>query len=141
MASRIRMSSFDLRALVATLRDVDYVIVGAVAVVAHGYVRATRDLDIVPDHKVDNLRRLGAALRTVDATLPLAGRRPFDVGTDLRRLEQRQNMTLDTAFGGLDVIQRAPGVRPFAALNADAVQTDVLGVPVRVCSLAHLREM
>jgi hypothetical protein len=136
------VSGFDLRGLVASLSDheVDYVIVGGVAVVAHGYLRATRDLDVVPDHDRENLRRLASALRDMDATLPLA-KRPFDTASDLQHLERRRNMTLDTMHGGLDVIQRAPGVHGFATLSADAVGTEILGVPVRVCSLAHLREM
>lgn len=50
-------------------------------------------------------------------------------------------MTLDTAHGGLDVIQRAPGVSTFSTLNADAVEAEILGVPVRICSLEHLRDM
>ena len=50
-------------------------------------------------------------------------------------------MTLDTALGGIDVIQRAPGVPSFATLLTDAVDADVLGVPVRISSLGHLRAM
>jgi hypothetical protein len=68
-------------------------------------------------------------------------------GFDLRglvaapRLERRQNMTLDTRLGGLGIIQRAPGVPSFATLAADAVEADVLGVAIRICSLEHLRAM
>ena len=137
------MTIFDLRGLVAALaeRDVDYVIVGGVAVGAHGYVRATRDLDIVPQPDPENLRRLGAVLQQLEANLPLADARPFMSATDLRRLERRENMTLDTSIGGIDVIQRAPGVPPYEDLAADAVTADLLGVPVRICSLEHLRAM
>jgi hypothetical protein len=137
------VTAFDLRSLVAALRrrDVDYIVVGGVAVGAHGYIRATRDLDIVPDPATENLRRLAAALRDLGATLPLASGRPFSAATDLRPLERRANMTLDTPLGGLDVIQRAPGVPSFPTLAGDATETDVLGVAVRICSLEHLRQM
>jgi hypothetical protein len=50
------------------------------------------------------------------------------------------NVTADTSFGGLDVVQRARGVPSYSQLDADAVKAE-LGVPVRVCSLASLREM
>lgn len=50
-------------------------------------------------------------------------------------------MTADTSLGGLDVIQLADGVPGYSQLAADAVESDLLGVPVRVCSLARLREM
>jgi hypothetical protein len=51
------------------------------------------------------------------------------------------NVTADTTFGGLDVVQRARGVPSYSQLDADAVETELLGIPVRVCSLARLREM
>jgi hypothetical protein len=79
--------------------------------------RATRDLDVVPDHDRENLRHFVAALRDMQATLPLAGRR-FDPAIDLRQLERRANMTLDTAYGGLGVVQQARGAHAFATLAA-----------------------
>jgi hypothetical protein len=67
------VSDFDLRALVAALhaREVEFIVVGGVAVGAHGYLRATRDLDVVPDPEHTNLRRLAAALGDVAARLPV----------------------------------------------------------------------
>lgn len=51
------------------------------------------------------------------------------------------NVTADTRFGGLDVVQLAQGVPTYSTLIEDAVDSDLLGVPVRVCSLSRLREM
>lgn len=51
------------------------------------------------------------------------------------------NVTADTKFGGLDVLQRARGVPSYSQLSEDAVESDLLGVPVQICSLARLREM
>lgn len=137
------MSNFDLRALAAALRatEVEFVVVGGIAVGAHGYLRATRDLDLVPNPEPANLRRLARALGDIDATLPLAGGRPFDLPRDLPRLERRANMTLDTAHGAVDIIQRAPGVPSFEILNSSAVEAHLLGVSVRIVSLQHLRAM
>jgi hypothetical protein len=47
------LSDFDLRALLEALheRSVDFVVIGGVAVGAHGYVRGTEDLDLVPDRR------------------------------------------------------------------------------------------
>jgi hypothetical protein len=39
------------------------------------------------------------------------------------------------------VVQRAKGVPSYSQLEADAVETELLDIPVRVCSLARLREM
>jgi hypothetical protein len=51
------------------------------------------------------------------------------------------NVTAMTRFGGLDVVQRAQGVPSYSQLSEDAVASELLGIPVLVCSLARLREM
>jgi hypothetical protein len=43
--------------------DVRYLVVGGLAVVAHGYVRFTADIDFVLDLEESNLRRAGNALK------------------------------------------------------------------------------
>ncbi|MGH8733333.1 MAG: hypothetical protein ACREVB_06590, partial [Burkholderiales bacterium] len=48
-------------------RHVAHIIIGGVAVAAHGYPRPTMDLDIVPDPDRGNLARLAAALRELRA--------------------------------------------------------------------------
>ncbi|HSR93734.1 MAG TPA: hypothetical protein VLK56_02620 [Solirubrobacterales bacterium] len=55
--------------------------------------------------------------------------------------ENLERLTADTSFGGLDVVQRAKGVPSYSQLAADAVETELLGIPVRICSLPRLREM
>jgi hypothetical protein len=137
------LSEFDLRSLLESLHEhgVRFVVIGGVAVAAHGYVRATEDLDVVPDPDRDNLDRLVNALNSLDAALPTAGGRPFKADEDRGVLYRGGNVTADTRFGGLDVVQLASGVPTYSALDRDAVESDVLGVPVRICSLARLREM
>lgn len=137
------MSAFDLRALLAALheREVRFVVIGGVAVGAHGYVRATEDLDLVPDPDPANLKLLTAALEALDSTLPTVEGRPFDPDKDGAVILRGGNVTADTRFGGLDVVQRLRGVPAYSELSKDAVESDLLGIPVRVCSLGRLREM
>ena len=101
----------------------------------------TEDVDIVPDPSPENVRRLGNALVDMDATLPLAGGKAFVPRDHNERLARGESVTLETDSGALDIVQRAPGVPGFAELDSAAVVADLLGVPVRVCSLAHLRAM
>jgi hypothetical protein len=137
------LSEFDLRALLACLHEhnVRFVVIGGVAVGAHGYVRGTEDLDLVPDPDPSNLERLVEALAKLDSTLPTVEGRAFDPTTDAGVIRRGGNVTADTRFGGLDVVQRARGVPGYSDLKRDAVESDLLGVPVQVCSLARLREM
>jgi hypothetical protein len=136
------LTEFDLRALLEVLhrRDVQFVVIGGVAVAAHGYVRGTEDLDLVPDPDPANLDRLTDCLEELDSTLPKVGR-AFDPSTDVAAIRRGGNVTADTRFGGLDIVQRANGVPSYAELVRDAVESELLGVPVRICSLARLRGM
>lgn len=48
---------------------VDYLVIGGFAVIAHGHVRATKDVDLVASEQRDNLERLATALRELGARL------------------------------------------------------------------------
>lgn len=137
------MTEFDLRGLLEALHshDVRFVVIGGVAVGAHGFVRGTEDLDLVPDPDPENLGRLTNALASLESTLPTVDDRPFDPATDASVIRRGGNVTATTKFGGLDVVQRARGVPAYSQLAADAVESELLGVPVWICSLARLREM
>jgi hypothetical protein len=132
----------DLAGLLAALEagDVRFVVIGAVAVGAHGHIRATQDLDIVPEPTHWNLDRLGNTLVGLDARLAADPNRGID--PELRRaLYQGRSLTLTTALGDLDIVQRLAGVPTWKELAADAEQTTLAGVPLAVCSRKHLLAM
>lgn len=108
---------------------------------AHGFVRGTEDLDLVPEPNPDNLGLLTTALVELETTLPTAGGRPFDPAADGGVIRRGGNVTAATKFGALDIVQRARGVPSYTQLAEDAVDSELLGVPVRICSLGRLREM
>lgn len=132
----------DLAGLLTALNEggVRFVVIGGVAVGAYAHVRATEDLDIVPDPARDNLDRLGNALVRLDARLAADSRRAID--PELRQaLYQGRNLTLTTSLGELDVVQRLSGVPGWESLSRDAAQTTLAGIPLSVCSLDHLMAM
>ena len=61
------MKLADVEAILRALNDADvrYLIVGGLAVVAHGYVRATVDMDIVLHLERENVLRAMAALKEI----------------------------------------------------------------------------
>ena len=63
------IAPFDPERMITTLarHDVKYVLIGAVAARLQGFPRMTADADITPARDPDNLRRLAAALRELDA--------------------------------------------------------------------------
>jgi hypothetical protein len=137
------LREFDLRSLLEALNlgAIRFVVIGGVAVGAHGYVRGTEDLDLVPDPDPENLKRLTKVLTELESTLPTVEERPFDAATDAGVIRRGGNVTTMTRFGGLDIVQRARGVPSYSQLIGDAVESELLGIPVMVCSLSKLREM
>jgi hypothetical protein len=115
-----------LQALVAA--GVEFVIIGGFSMAAHGIVRATKDIDIVPDPEPANLSRLAHALRTLDAEPLLADDfDPAEIGIDLDEagLALGGNWVLRTRFGRLDVMQEVMGVRSYGELRARAVSAEL----------------
>lgn len=64
-------SPFDPERVLRTLHghDVDFVLIGGMAAVAHGSPLPTTDIDVTPDRDPANLDRLAAALRELDARI------------------------------------------------------------------------
>lgn len=141
---------FQADELLLALQDanVRFVIIGGVAVAVHGYVRATTDLDIVPDPDSANLVRLASLLRQIGARHVGIGdvqadEFPYDP-TDPAQLAQGANFRLDTDLGALDIMQWVAGLEGdpiYPALARRAVSVAFRGRPVLVCGLADLRAM
>jgi predicted nucleotidyltransferase len=120
--------------------EVRFVLVGGLAVNAWGYLRATRDVDVVPDPAPENLERLDAVLRDLGGKVDVDGK--LLEGSAIRTFLRTGDRTLvATSLGQVDVLQGLPQVPPFAALNEKAKEVDLDGLPIRVCSLEHLKEM
>lgn len=125
-----------------------YIVVGGFAVIAHGVQRSTADLDICPDPDAGNLARLASLLRELDAVQAEAGDfREHELGydpTDPEQLGLGGNFRLETTLGSLDIMQWIPGITDglaYQELARDAISAEVRGVPVTVCSKAHLLAM
>lgn len=127
---------------------VEHVVIGGLAVSAHGYIRPSKDLDIVPSPTRENLVRLAAAL--VDANAVDAEVSDFDraelpmSATRVEDLAQGGNFRLLTDLGDLDLLQWVSGIESddlYAELYPHTLTGDVEGVPIRVCGLDHLRAM
>lgn len=131
----------DLRQLLGTLaaHRVDYVLIGGMAAVAHGSPFATEDVDITPASGADNLTRLSGALDELDARIRTEGSPdglPFQ--HDAASLAGVRVWNLTTRYGDLDLSLVPDGTTGYDDLRRDAVDTDLLGVVVRVASLADV---
>lgn len=111
--------------LLRVLREygVDHLVIGGVAVAAHGFVRGTKDVDIIPEPSRANLARLVAALNALDARQDSGDLRPDEmpVELDLDGLLPGGNWFLVTRYGRLDLMQSVEGARGYATLRAAAM--------------------
>ena len=118
-----------LRTLLA--HDVELVVVGGFAVAAHGFARATKDIDLFPGPERENRRRLFAALRSLDAEPLEIGdfeRTELPVQFDSAALDDGGNWALRTNAGRVDVLQWLPGVDDYDAVRARAVEVQLPNV-------------
>lgn len=99
--------------------QVAFLVFGAVALAFYGHVRATADLDVIVDPAPDNLGRLIAWLEAHDARLTLNPGRPFGEA-EASAVRRGSNASLTVDLGRLDVVQRLPGLAPFAQLESAA---------------------
>jgi len=99
------LAELDIEALLRELVEgqVEFLLIGGVAVAYHGYVRSTKDVDVVPASDRNNLERLAAVLGHLEAQVE--GAEDFDEGElpdplDPAVLELGGNWVLSTRLAG-----------------------------------------
>ena len=140
--------AFNLREIFKALGDAgaQYVVVGGFAVILHGHLRATRDLDLVIGLAPDNCRRALDALASIgmQPRLPVA---LADFADPTKREDwfQNRNMLVFQLWDSnneervVDVFVREPF--DFRLMLAEATKKDLDGVPIHVASIRHLIAM
>lgn len=140
--------AFNVRQIFAALNDaqVDYVVVGGLAVILHGYLRATADLDLAIGFSSDNARRGMRSLASIglQPRLPVALDDFADADKRSDWLRNRNMLVFplwDPAnpLRSVDVFIDEP--IGFDELLAESVVKDMDGLKVRIASIPHLIEM
>lgn len=127
--------------------NVEFLLIGGVAVAYHGYVRGTKDVDVVPAPDRGNLERLAMVLRRLEAEV--AGSEDFEEGElpdplDPAALELGGNWVLSTRLGRLDVMQWIGDAELWGDLAPAAVEERIDGLPIKLVSyedLVKLKEL
>ncbi len=117
--------------------EIEFVIIGGAAAIAHGSARLTEDLDIVYRRTDENIERL---VQTLAPYKPyLRGAPPglpfkLDRATMLRGL----NFTLTTSLGDVDLLGEIAGGGNYENLVTDSVLIRLFGTECRCISLEQL---
>lgn len=119
--------------------DVQFVLIGGLAAVAHGSPLPTRAVDVTPESSAANLDRLAAALRALDARVrhpDIPEGLPF--ACDATSLAAAIFWNLTTPHGDLDISFTPAGTTGYASLAEAAGRIDFRGVTVQLASLADI---
>lgn len=135
------MAELQLRPLLSVLcrHDVRFVVIGAIAAIAHGYPLTTRDLDVTPDRSRENVGRLVAALEELGTELCLPDGTGLAFPVEAVMLAQSESWTLTTSLGDLDILFLPAGTQGYADLRRGALEIDLGdGLRVLMASLADV---
>jgi hypothetical protein len=116
--------------------QVRYVLIGGLAAILHGSPQLTFDADICPAAAKENLERLAAALREMDARIR-SGEIPegLKFACDATFLAAVELVNLVTRYGDLDVAFVPAGTAGYSELARNAVTVTVKGTTVPVAAL------
>lgn len=103
--------------------EVDYVIVGGLAVQTHGHVRTTVDIDVYPRPELGNLRRLADALNELGARALNAGSE--GVVIEAAMLPRATLWQFVTRHGAIDVLHDVPGAPSYDELRKRALEIEL----------------
>lgn len=111
---------------------ISYVVVGGIAVIRHGVVRATKDLDLVIGADEETATRLAQLLVDWEAT------RPDGSPEDRRLPAPGRPLHLRTVHGLIDLLVAGESPFDLSGLLRRADERRVDGVKAPICSLADL---
>jgi hypothetical protein len=126
-----------LRALAE--HEVEYVLIGGLAVQTHGHVRTTNDADLIPSPDPANLERLASALRSLDARALNPGEEDTEI--DAQMLPRATIWQFASRDGGIDVMHEVPGGRSYDELSKGALRVRLGDIDVPVVGLDDLIQM
>jgi len=115
---------------------VEFVLIGGYAAVLHGSTLFTNDADICPDPNPENLDRLAAALREMDARIRTHAEPdgvPFT--SDRHFLGRITMVNLVTKYGDFDISFKPAASDGYSDLVEHAVEYDLDGIFVKVAAL------
>lgn len=127
----------DIHGILSALVEegVEFLLIGGVAVGFHGFVRGTKDVDVVPAPDSENLARLSRALAKLEATVEGAEEfknEELPDPLDPEVLKLGGNWVLDTRLGRFDVMQWIGDDGLWEKLSPTAVEVETGGLTLRV---------
>ncbi len=119
--------------------EVDYVLIGGLAVQTHGHARMTNDVDVIPAPNRANLERLAAALRSIGGKVLNPGHERLEISAAM--LPRATIWQIATRHGDVDVLNDAPGAGSYEELRERALVIELGELRVQVAGRDDLIRM
>lgn len=117
--------------------EVDFVIVGGLAVSVHSSGYITRDFDFAYLRTPENLRKIVAAFADYNPR-PRGFPENLPYVWDERTLLSGTNFTLQTSIGDIDMLGEVSGIGDYQAVKRESILTNLYGCDVRILTLEGL---
>lgn len=104
--------------------QVEYLLIGGMAVGFHGYPRATADIDFWYEPRIENFHRIIKALTELGVNTSSLEEIIFDPKKTFLRIPQK-------GFR-LEFLPTIPGIESYMTSKANAAETDLDGVVIRI---------
>ena len=134
-------TALDLSAILEGLleADIKFILVGGLAAVVQGAPVTTMDVDIVHNRSSENISKLTAFLKSIDATF----RRPDGkvIGPIEGDISGKGHFLFTTQFGPLDVLAFIEQGKAYEDLLEHTVEIEFRGHIIRVLNLKALVEL
>jgi predicted nucleotidyltransferase len=119
--------------------EVDFVIIGGVAIHAYSSAYLTDDFDFCYSRKIENLKKI------VNALAPFKPRfrnfpKDLPFTWDERTLQGGTNFTLETEIGDIDLLGEVAGVGAFQSVKANSELVNFYGFEVSILTIDALIE-
>ncbi len=115
--------------------NVEFIVVGGLAVNAWGVVRGTKDVDVVVAPEIENLKQVAAVAVAAGGHVQQGESLLGSTISIAAALANGKQVAIETDLGRLDIVQGLDGIPSYADLRSRASEADILGVTVAVCSV------
>lgn len=116
--------------------QVEFVLVGGLAINAWGHLRGTKDVDIVPDPSSENLERLTRVLE--DAPPLVVGDKIAEPSAIKLFLRTGDKTLVRTTLGEIDILQGLSQIPRYEELAVGAVSAELEG---KALEIAHPEDL
>lgn len=129
----------DIKKAITTLarHDIEFVVIGGVALSIHSAAYVTYDIDICYSRKRENLNKIADALRPFNPRLRgFPKELPFI--WDASTIQNCTNFTLDTTLGDFDMLGEVSGIGTFEEVLLASEKWNIYGYDVQILSVHGL---